>query len=166
MLFRSVLIIVGLCAPVMLSACGNEGAAEKAVRNVLNDPNSAIFSDVKSGAEKGSVCGLVNAKNRMGGYVGATPFFYRSSGQVAILSAPTESDFRMLWLRMKLPGVSNDDISNDIGELMLKCRAIAQWKGVCGSEPPLSAPKLCENMLPGSDGGALYSALKKEFDDN
>ena len=108
--FRRLLFISCFCVPIALVACGNNGAAEKAVRNILNDPNSAIFSNMAAGAEKGSVCGLVNAKNRMGGYVGATPFFYRASGQVAILSAPSDSDFRMLWLRMKLPGVSDDDI--------------------------------------------------------
>ena len=164
--FRRLLFISCFCVPIALVACGNNGAAEKAVRNILNDPNSAIFSNMSAGAEKGSVCGLVNAKNRMGGYVGATPFFYRANGQVAILSAPSDSDFRMLWLRMKLPGVSNDDIRNDIGELMLKCRAITQWKTVCGSDAPVSAPKLCEKMLPGSDGDDLYHALKAEFDGN
>ena len=166
MALRGIFIGSLIISSAILSGCGNNGAAEKAVRNILNDPNSAIFSNMAAGAEKGSVCGLVNAKNRMGGYVGATPFFYRANGQVAILSAPSDSDFRMLWLRMKLPGVSDDDIRNDIGELMLKCRAIAQWKTVCGSDAPVSEPKLCDKMLPGSGGDDLYHALKAEFDGN
>lgn len=44
----------------------------------LNDPHSAIFSDVRIVKDDTlkSVCGFVNAKNKFGAYVGRTAFFY------------------------------------------------------------------------------------------
>ena len=45
------------------------------MRAVLIDPDSARFSREKViGREK--VCGAVNARNRMGGYTGASGFLY------------------------------------------------------------------------------------------
>lgn len=54
----------------------------KAVRNELTDPESARFKwvklaeevDIKSPDAVSFYCGLVNAKNKMGGYVGDKPF--------------------------------------------------------------------------------------------
>lgn len=58
-----------------LVCAGCDGAAERAVRNQLIDPTSAEFSEV---ATKGNVtCGLVNSKNRMGGYTGRQLFLVR-----------------------------------------------------------------------------------------
>ncbi len=53
---------------------------DKAVTANLFDPYSAHIEDVTSGrdlAKPGVVtfCGQLNAKNRMGGYVGARPFY-------------------------------------------------------------------------------------------
>lgn len=51
----------------------NDG--ERAVLAVLNDPSSAKFGKVfKAARGKNFWCGEVNAKNRMGGYVGMTRF--------------------------------------------------------------------------------------------
>lgn len=71
---------------LLLSGCdlnGSMGQAEDAVREKLADPDSAKFRDLRvvvSTTRKGSrleaVCGDVNAKNRMGGYSGYTPFAY------------------------------------------------------------------------------------------
>ena len=52
---------------------------QQGVRNVLKDPDSAIFGQIIAGALDAShtslmVCGWVNAKNSFGGYVGRTPF--------------------------------------------------------------------------------------------
>lgn len=44
-------------------------AAENAVRAVLKDPQSAQFGSFERG-RFGALCGTVNAKNAMGGYVG------------------------------------------------------------------------------------------------
>lgn len=54
--------------------------ADKAVANHLADPDSAKFSDefvALSGQDVVAVCGLVNAKNRSGGYNGRRPFYVK-----------------------------------------------------------------------------------------
>jgi hypothetical protein len=54
----------------------NVATAKRAVLAVLKDPSSAQFEDVKGGEVNGdpTVCGKVNAKNAMGGYVGFKRF--------------------------------------------------------------------------------------------
>lgn len=51
--------------------------ARDAVRSKLTDPDSALFRNeiMLGGILSGIVCGEVNAKNKMGGYVGYTEFF-------------------------------------------------------------------------------------------
>ncbi|WP_139150920.1 hypothetical protein [Halofilum ochraceum] len=72
-------------------------AIKAGVRDALVDPESARFGNMVAGAKNdGSiyVCGMVNAKNRMGGYSGATPFIgmILSNGQFAPVSLdPSES---------------------------------------------------------------------------
>ncbi|WP_152426803.1 hypothetical protein [Paramagnetospirillum caucaseum] len=78
-------------AVIMLVACDpsvkNEKEAISAVKKILIDPSSAQFeglfnpdpSKKPSKAIKldaNDVCGMVNSKNRFGGYVGATMFHY------------------------------------------------------------------------------------------
>jgi len=66
-------------AVVALAGCAKQQAiteAERIVRASLVDPGSAQFQDVKATAG-GTVCGMVNAKNRMGGYNGFKPFIVR-----------------------------------------------------------------------------------------
>lgn len=50
--------------------------AKDAVLRVLKDPGSAQFQDINSSVVQGdqTVCGKVNAKNAMGGYVGFKMF--------------------------------------------------------------------------------------------
>lgn len=77
-------IAVGLLA--LLGACNqSENAAKKAVGDLLSDPESAQFRDLKSyPLGKGErVCGEVNAKNRMGGYVGFVRFVVDLRGPTA-----------------------------------------------------------------------------------
>jgi hypothetical protein len=52
------------------------------VRTVLKDPNSAEFRDVEYFAKSGAGCGLVNAKNGMGAYIGFTSFIALEDGDV------------------------------------------------------------------------------------
>lgn len=52
-------------------------AVEKAVRDVLKDPQSARFGRMVAGSDGGdsaTVCLMVNAKNSYGGYTGDKPF--------------------------------------------------------------------------------------------
>lgn len=75
------LCMVAVVALSAIPACTEAGrkvsAAEDAVRKVLKDPGSAVFSDVTlgwfgSGVE--GVCGVVNARNSFGGMSGPKPF--------------------------------------------------------------------------------------------
>lgn len=52
--------------------------AKAAIKRKLTDPESAQFTELfKVQPRNGeAVCGLVNSKNRMGGYVGARGFFF------------------------------------------------------------------------------------------
>jgi hypothetical protein len=52
------------------------GKAKNAVLGALKDPGSAQFQDVRGSDVNGdfSVCGKINAKNAMGGYVGFKQF--------------------------------------------------------------------------------------------
>lgn len=58
--------------------------AEKAVRNALSDPDSARFRGVVYNSKTGGTCGMVNSKNRMGGYVGDTEFLVTDDGEVTL----------------------------------------------------------------------------------
>jgi hypothetical protein len=52
------------------------------VKSRLNDPESARFSDVSFNRTKRTGCGFVNAKNRMGGYIGKTHFIIFPDGDL------------------------------------------------------------------------------------
>jgi hypothetical protein len=49
-------------------------SVQEMVRNQLNDPESARFRNVFVAPDGFLVCGEINAKNRMGGYVGFRRF--------------------------------------------------------------------------------------------
>jgi hypothetical protein len=68
-------LVIGLA--VLCAGC--EGEAERLVRGYLVDPDSAQFSEVVT--QNGVTCGLVNSKNRMGGYTGRQIFIVKD-GQV------------------------------------------------------------------------------------
>jgi hypothetical protein len=53
------------------------------VKRGLNDPDSAQFSNVTFSRSTKAGCGLVNARNRMGGDVGATAFVLTPAGDVS-----------------------------------------------------------------------------------
>jgi hypothetical protein len=80
--------IITACAAV--AGCSDTGAAEKAVRGMLKDPDSAEFRNLrvvdKPSVQEGVVCGEVNAKNSYGGYNGFKEFaFNPNSGAVTIV---------------------------------------------------------------------------------
>lgn len=68
--------------------------AKDAVRAILKDPDSAKFKDVQYNRKTGVSCGVVNAKNSMGGYVGDRAFVVEGGGSLASLEpdAPTSYD--------------------------------------------------------------------------
>lgn len=68
---------VALTAGVVISLAGCKSEVEEAVRHELIDSESAQFRDVERCTGDAKVYrGEVNAKNRMGAYVGFEPFFY------------------------------------------------------------------------------------------
>ncbi|TPL96416.1 hypothetical protein FJ960_26115 [Mesorhizobium sp. B2-3-11] len=75
----------------------------EALGDQLIDPYSAKISDLFHGMNNGVVCGRINAKNRMGGYVGYAPFYVYTSDRKAeiIRQEPDESPDGFL-LRLNL----------------------------------------------------------------
>ncbi|RYE72165.1 MAG: hypothetical protein EOO81_04105 [Oxalobacteraceae bacterium] len=59
---------------MIAGGCSEEMKAKEAVRLLLSDPASAEFIDVATNEK--ATCGSVNARNRLGGYVGYQPFIY------------------------------------------------------------------------------------------
>jgi hypothetical protein len=57
-------------------------AARQQVLDSLNDPESARFKPLYVGADGETVCGAVNAKNRMGGYAGFKRFMLDADGNL------------------------------------------------------------------------------------
>lgn len=144
-------------AAVALAACGAHHDAKVAVKKLLNDPDSAKFSEMQDGKNPGDACGLVNAKNRMGGYVGSTPFFYqKSTDTVAIVKGPEDSDFRMLWL-----GIQAGNFSDDLDKVLAKCRVASQWDTVCTNPLPQPVHPYC-SVVEGNASG-IYGKLRDAY---
>lgn len=92
-------LIIG-AALVSLAGCQSEAsrraAAERilvtegqaAVADLLIDPTSPLFTEVKATRATDAVCGYVNGKNRLGAYVGKKRFVWVRGGQ-AIIEADT-----------------------------------------------------------------------------
>lgn len=62
--------LCALAIPLALAACSGKSGAEKAVRDVLKDPDSAKFGEFYFNSKTGKACLTTNAKNSMGGYTG------------------------------------------------------------------------------------------------
>lgn len=76
-------LVIGAVVVVIATSFPTDGViagAKEAVGRSLFDPYSAIYDEVRVHEAGGTklVCGTVNAKNRMGGYVGAKPFLYNA----------------------------------------------------------------------------------------
>lgn len=153
---RLLFVSSAVLAVVALSGCGPHSAAKDEVRSLLNDPDSAKFSALSNGVKKGDVCGVVNAKNRMGGYVGNTPFYYEQIlPRAVIVKPPEEGDFRSLWLAMR-SGNSRDEYVS----LAMQCRAAKRWDEVCGSAYPAHIDSMCEEF---AEGRNMYTFLDKKY---
>ncbi len=68
----------------LVTGAANGDAARAAISSMLTDPESAQFKDLE--ATGPCMTGFVNARNRMGGYVGFQPFYYRTDTGEAGLS--------------------------------------------------------------------------------
>lgn len=63
-----------------------ESRVSKAMEKFLIDPFSAKYASLRKG-RNGAICGEVNAKNRMGAYVGSRPFVLSGDGSSIHVSA-------------------------------------------------------------------------------
>lgn len=90
---------------------------EQDVAGALIDPSSAQFRDVNLSASTGGACGWVNAKNRMGGYVGYTQFVRTKAGVVTFRPSgePVVPDREDGTLR------SNVELLNFIDHMRAQC---------------------------------------------
>jgi hypothetical protein len=90
-------ICIGLIAAAFLAGCGKSRieAAHDLVKDGLSDPDSALFKDDREYAQKDGkvvVCGRVNAKNRMGGYVGYRMYIVEDE-KALVMNEDNASDF-------------------------------------------------------------------------
>lgn len=142
-------IFLLLATGLIFSGCSKlptaENIAKEAVSKMLNDPYSAHFGDTKKGANSGDVCGTVNAKNKMGAYVGETPFFYeKATKQATFLAIPEDIDFRMLWLSISTN--SDERFKEQFADVYSKCESVTGWNRICGADHPISVPSMCDQM--------------------
>ena len=72
-------------------AC-NSNKFEEIVKAKLSDPESAVFKDEETSPTGKCFKGLVNSKNRFGGYVGFHIFAANISGQVEISNGENSND--------------------------------------------------------------------------
>lgn len=74
--------------------------AKNSVRNELKDPYSAQFSGikVKRNEQGGFVCGMVNAKNSFGGYVG-NELFMAGAVMAVLPKEGSENEFAHVYSR-------------------------------------------------------------------
>jgi hypothetical protein len=88
---------IGLVIAAFLAGCGKSRIeqAHDLVKDGLSDPDSATFkSDTEYAKKDGNfiVCGQVNAKNRMGGYVGYR-WYIVEDGKALVMNDDNASDF-------------------------------------------------------------------------
>lgn len=88
--------------------------AEALVAQRMRDPEATRFLDEKKAFTTSNgdyiVCGTVNAKNAMGGYVGYKPYYVRiRNGSVASLILPSESDQTGIDLKTVIQACSDAD---------------------------------------------------------
>jgi len=102
------------------------------VSESLNDPDSARFSKVTYNSKTGYGCGLVNARNKLGGYAGNKRFVASLNGKVIFdpeKKAPSEPAERSR--RLTLPSSSvygmTLDVLNDANATLERGREINAW---------------------------------------
>lgn len=117
-------------------AVGPEGwlrdDAEKAIRAKLIDPESLVMKEsyfIRPDATSLALCGIFDAKNRMGGYTGGTRFVataHASASSYSVIGVNTEED----------------EVKRQADKLgMLSAFETVYWNGHCVDEshPPLRA---------------------------
>ena len=124
---------------------------------MLFDPQSAEFRNEQTSNE-GSVCGEVNAKNRMGGYVGFSRYVYLANVKSAVITEG-EPDFKEYY----------HDRENEFSrehafeKIQSACLFETEWDIFCPpkmKEQWAEAHKHCKMWL---DGGKSEEKLKSDL---
>ena len=97
-------LCLALALTAALAGCGENRIkqAQKLVMDGLTDPASAMFKDDSERPQKDgsvAVCGQVNAKNRMGGYVGYRMYIV-ADGKAEIIGEDNARDFAGRFLEI------------------------------------------------------------------
>lgn len=151
-----------LAISLALATCGpfpgsSRAKAHDAIKNLLFDPDSAQFRNEET-ASDGSVCGEVNSKNRMGGYVGFTRFVYVASMQSVMVSTG-EPDFSEYYRDME-----NEYLRKDAGDKIVNaCAFASEWKIFCPDNVKTAEDAAQRQCKMWTDGGDHEKALKAEI---
>lgn len=120
---------------IVLSGCDIPGTlsarAHSAVKDMMVDPWSAQFkSEFKSKLAPDTYCGLVNSKNRMGAYVGFSPYVFVKGEYVAITDG--SPDFEKLVLSSEsYSSLRYSDVKEEVSN---ECDALEAWVKYCVPE--------------------------------
>lgn len=160
MKFKSTAIAV--LAIGLFAACerlpGEINEAKREVRRILIDPDSAKFESVYINKKSGAVCGYVNARNRMGGYTGSSPFVYeKSRGLIMVQESPTERDFERYFENLR-----HSDIE-EYNKLEERCVSIFTWGQKCEMESYSNNNKYCKLINAGKTFSDLYKLVEPGY---
>lgn len=113
---------------VGLSGCERiPGTMKHEVASHLIDPTSAKIEVTHKTSDL--TCGLVNGKNRMGAYAGATPFIWtKSIGLSEIYDEPDMSDYRSMRY-----GGSDTEHQEAAMKITTGCAFVEKWEQQCAS---------------------------------
>jgi hypothetical protein len=98
MSYTKTILVAGVFVLVGLAYAGSDLYQKKVITDkvaqLMNDPESAKFENIKHYSKSKATCGWVNAKNRMGGYGEKRPFIVFQDGEVRIAPQRDLSDFK------------------------------------------------------------------------
>lgn len=91
-----ILAVIGSNAPQDVKAIRD---AQRSIRANLRDPSSAKFGE--AAYHDGAVCGVVNARNAMGGLTGDTRYIVLKDGR-GFFEGPSDTLFHGMWAEVCL----------------------------------------------------------------
>lgn len=140
-------------AALLVVSCTNKEEqdyddAKAAVSNLLIDPTSPLFRDVRQGSGDGIICGEVNARNQFGAYNGFVRFYVDNSlgGNVASIEPEYDPDHLSL-----LDGMCRDS--------MLMQNEMER----AGMVPTTFGATPCQDAADYSDDGERYYAFTERW---
>ena len=156
------LVTMVLAASLLMVGCEklptSENKAKSAIREMMLDPESAQFSDLFVNSAGGASCGWVNGKNRMGGYAGKAPFYFRPNGEALIVNEqPSNNDFASYF--HAIGGLASVEKQT---EITARCRQVPEWEEVCGKKLGIKIVAFCD-LLMNADTRTFIKALHDEF---